>query len=191
MDDENERPGLFNMWPSVAFINCPKCGTHWVEPRFASDDAFFPPYESAYDEREPLQRAHCPRCGDLLPKLDELAAIEYAVGRPPIHDKPFIGTISGIQKFLERSRGETAKLWQYMVSHSNLILKIDSTTDGTHAFVVCTMTKTLVLPKLHWKSNLVLQSTDNPDYWALRDETAGVEIIAAAVGVFYDVESLW
>lgn len=191
MDDENERPGLFNLWPSVTFINCPKCGTHWVEPRFGSKDAVFPPFDCLYDEREPIQRAHCPRCGDLLPTIDDLSTTEHAVGRPPIKGKPFVGTISGIQGFLEQSAGAHAQLWRYFVSHSNLILKLDSTTNDTHAFVVCTMTVTLVLPKLHWRSSLVLQSTHKPDYWALRDEAAGVEIVAAAIGIFHDVEALW
>ncbi|WP_442511771.1 hypothetical protein SH528x_003490 [Novipirellula sp. SH528] len=92
---------------------------------------------------------------------------------------------------MERSRGADTKLWQYGVSHSNLILKIDSIVDNTHAFVVCSMTKTVVLPKLYWKSSFVLESTGDHEYWALRDEPANAEIVCAAVGIFHDVTSLW
>ena len=92
---------------------------------------------------------------------------------------------------MERSRAADTKLWQYSISHSNLILKIDSIADNTHAFVVCSMTKTLVLPKLYWKSSFVLESTEDHEYWALRDEAANAEIVCAAVGIFHDVTSLW
>jgi hypothetical protein len=191
MDDETERPGLFNMWPSVTYINCPNCGTHWPEPRFGSDDAIFPPIESENETRESLDRVYCPRCGELLPSIHELASKDCVVGRPPILGKPFIGTISGIRRLLERSRGADTQLWQYFVSHSNLILKIDSTKDKTHAFVVCSMTKTVVLPKLYWKSSFVLESTEHQDDWALRDEPAGAEIVCSAIGIFHELNQLW
>ncbi len=191
MDEKTERPGVFNLWPSITYINCPNCGTHWHEPRFGSEDAVFPPIQSDDDKRQSISRVHCPRCGNLLSPIEELSSKAYCVGRSPILNKPFIGTISGIRDFIERCRGADTQLWQYTASISNLVLKIDSLTDNTHAFVVCSGTTALVLPKLYWKSSLALSSTDDRSCWTLRDEAEEAEVSCARVGIFHQLTNLW
>ena len=190
MDDQIERPGLFDLWPSVTYINCPHCDAHWFELRFYAKGARFPHLVSSVDAPDSQDHAYCPRCSTLLPSIDELAALDHAIGRSPTFGKPFVGTTSGIRSFLGKSQGAPTKLWNYVVSHSQLVLKLNSTTDKTHAFVVCLMTQTVVLPSVSFKSSLVLESVDT-DTWALRDKTAGVEVVCCGIGIFYSLDILW
>lgn len=192
MDDEKEpNPVVFNhIWPSIKYIKCPACETYWDRPGFGSSDAFFPAPRtpSKYEERTGITRAHCPRCGVLLPELTELKSAGL-VGVSPVADKPFIGTISGIRQFLIDSRGCVARLWSYEVSHSNLALMIRSKQDAEYAFIVCTMTRTVEFPTVHWKSSLTLKPTNDPDEWELLDEEASIRIVCKAIGIFHQLTS--
>ena len=188
MDDKTERPGLYNMWPSVTFINCSSCGTHWPSPSFGSKDAYFPPRESR-DDRESLSRAYCPRCGVLMPSVDELQKQPHAIGLPPNLGKPFAGTIPKIRAFLKRSTGSDTQIWDYGVSHSVLTLKIDSKIDNKLAFIVCSLTKTVLIPNVYWKSSFELLPSEHENYWELRDDAANTLIVCSGIGIWYDLDN--
>lgn len=194
MDDqpEHERPFLFDLWPTVSFINCPECKCHWSRPSFGTTESYFPALHADAEQahRKGLLRAHCPCCGILLPEINELIHRGLA-SASPVKGHPFIGTVSGVQEFLKGCSGCQARLWNYVVSHSNVVLKIDSKHDNTHAFVICMMTRQVLIPSIHWQCSLSLDSTDNPRYWALVDASSGVRIECCAVGIYHQVERLW
>ncbi len=149
MNDEIERPCMFNLWPDYSHIRCPECDARWMSPHLTMDSSFFCASSTRLpDERQThLEPVFCPACGVQYPPLTELAE-RGLVGISPTADKPFVGTVSGIQKFLKDSAGCAAKLWDYRVSHSYLTLKIDSKIDSTHAFIVCIVTSTAELPRV-------------------------------------------
>lgn len=174
LDDEREHPGLFDLWPQIAYINCPQCKVHWPSPHLHSEN---PP-------------AYCPQCGACLPELATLLELGLADGSP-VENKPFIGTVSGIQAFLRDAQGAKTQLWKYVVSHSYLVLKMNSLHDDTHAFMVCLLAESVELPQLHWRASLALTPTSDKEVWELRDEAMGARIRCRGIGIFHQVTRLW
>ncbi len=189
MDEWIERPKLFrSYWPRITHIKCGECETHWDRPQFASHNAYFPP-PALNEEQVAITRAYCPRCGVLMPELPDLIHAGLATESVVAH-KPFIGTVSGVREFLADSRNSGIHLWEYVVSHSHLTLKIDSKRDATYAFVRCVLTRSVQLPSLSWKGCLSLQPTEDKDYWQLVDEEANTRIVCAMIGVFHQLTFL-
>jgi hypothetical protein len=124
-----------------------------------------------------------------MPELSDLIQSGLARESALAH-KPFTGTVAGVQQFLADSRGCGIHLWDFIVSHSYLTLKIKSKHDSTHAFIHCINTRSIQLPKLGWSGCLALQPTENKDYWQLVDEDANARIVCAMIGVFYKLTSL-
>ena len=194
MDDDpkNERPLFFDLWPPLSFINCPECKCHWSTPRFGTHSAYFPAVIASENNphREGLRRAHCPSCGILLPEVQDLIATGKAEASP-VRGCPFAGTVSGIRRWLSDFAGFEVKLWKYVVSHSNLVLRIEQKATSRHAFLICMRTGQIQMPSLHWRCGLALEATASPDHWALVDKGAGVRIECSHIGIFKDVESVW
>lgn len=194
MNDQpmHERPLFFDLWPPVSFINCPKCKCHWSRPNFGTTETYFPGLheDSEHVCRKGILRAYCPCCGILLPDINELILSGLA-SASPVKGHPFTGTVSGVREFLKGSHGCQARLWDYVASHSNVVLKVDSKHDNTHAFIICMMTRQVQIPGIHWHCSLSLDSTDDSRYWALVDASSGVRIECSAVGIYHQVESLW
>ena len=193
MDDQpqHERPHLFDLWPPISFINCPECKCHWSRPGFSTQGSSFPALDtgSEHADRKGISRAYCPSCGILLPEIDQLILSQMA-RRTPVHGKPFVGTVSGVRAFLNDGHGCQARLWDYVATHSCVVLKIDSKVEQTHAFVVCIRVRQMLIPAIHWDCRLSLDSTEDPDCWALVDAGSGVRIECVAVGIFHSLESL-
>ena len=189
MDEWIERPQLFrSFWPRITHIRCPECKTFWHKPNFASDEAYFPP-PAPNEGQVAMNRAYCPRCGVLMPDVNDLMETGLASESAVAHC-PFIGTISGVREFLAASRNSGIQLWEYVVSHSHLTLKINSQRDSTHAFVRCVLTRSVQLPQLSWRGCLSLQATEDKEYWQLVDEEANARIVCAVIGIFHQLASL-
>ncbi len=186
MDNISERPLLFDLWPQISYINCPECKAHWHTPRILSEGVSFPPAKITTDNT----RVYCPHCGILLPELAALLEIEEA-DVSPVANKPFLGTITKIQQFLDDSKGAEAKLWEYQVSHSQLVLLVRSPQNSTHAFFICRGVVSLELPSIHWSSDFTLQPTDDHKHWQLCDKAASARIVCSAIGIFHQLTRLW
>lgn len=195
MEEEIERPGLFKMMPYIGAIRCPSCDISWWNPQFASDEVYFPSGTRDSDSgRKAVTRAYCPNCGVHLPELPELIRTQQA-SISPLESMKFVGTIAGIRQFLEAARGKPIQIWEYRVSHSYLSLRINLGQYPIDAFIVCGATRSIQLPRLHWKCNFTLEAIQSPadsalDYedWALVDEVTPARIESGMIGIFYAKE---
>ena len=188
MNDEwPERPSLFrSFWPPVVSIKCGSCATYWRNPEFAAEKWAFPPCY-ANEAQEQVTRAHCPRCGVLLPELAEMVESGFAVEHPT-KGKPFIGTQSELRRFFADWQGCKIQLWEYVVSHSYLTFRLTHS-NSTHAFLRCMMTKSIELPSVGWSANLTLQNADQPEYWLMMDYDASVRVECRMIGVFHGLKT--
>lgn len=186
-DEWPERPLFFqSFWPAIVSLKCAACGVFWYRPEFASADCVFPPYSDANAQRQQLTRAYCPRCGTLLPEIDQLMK-EGLAFESPVANKPFIGTQSGLRQFFIEWHGCTAQLWEYVVSHSHLTLRLHRKDTSKNAFLRCIMTSSIQLPHTSWSASFTLQPTEDPRHWQLIDTDAGVRIVCVMIGVFHDL----
>src|SRR5262245_60600421 len=94
----------------------------------------------------------CPRCGA---RQDPRKVFKPRASRPPI-SKP-----DELKETLAKLRGHRVRLWDYLISHSVLQLRVahfahHGYSSKRNTLIVCTLTKHINVPTEAWDSNLAL-----------------------------------
>lgn len=166
-------------WPPILNIRCAACSAIWHCPDFSNEQGAYP--------HTLLTGAHCPNCGIRLPELRQLIERDLAVPHPSVR-QAFIGTRAGLRDFFAEWQQCKAELWDYVVSHKHLTLRLTHA-DSRDALLRCVFTRSVHLPNLCWQAKLSLRAAAESELWQLLDEEADVRIVCRLIGVFHDSEN--
>lgn len=131
--------------------------------------------------------SYCPSCGRRSDPLDD----SHNLIRRAVSE------LTEINEILKLEQGRDVRLWDYLISHSELELRFAHHATGVedeprhNTVIICADTKRIVCGTRAWPSQLLVDSYEG-EYgirYLLRDTAAGVEIDCGVVAIYELMEA--
>ena len=156
-----------------------------------------------------VPRPYCSLCGAKQPDRDELEAKGLIIYASSSGTPSYTSDIKEMNSFLHRHKGKPIALWRYIVSHSELELRLrnSGSPNGTNepwlnTLILCSATELIQIPELRWSCELAIEEEQevfeevyHPElghytrnYYLLVDKPAKIKIKCRSIGMFYDVK---